>query len=328
MKNSLLCAAFLVSGCSSPQTHDAISSPTRHTMWHTDEDGATWIRFGDELFAGVHYQAEPKPYIYPLIAPGGTPMTRSWPQEEGDPEQEDRDHPHHTSFWFAHGNVNGVDFWHPQAKNGGTIEFTGELKETLSRVKRLRLRHSYAWKNKAEEILLTERRTHLFGAEKNQRWIDVQFELTAVQDEVRFVDTKEGTFALRLHPELRLRGKVAKGKGVNSEGVTGKEMWGKRSAWVHYQGTVAQKEVGVAIFEHPDNFRYPTWWHARDYGLVAANPFGIHNFERKEPGAGDHTLKKGETLELRYRVWLHSAGMSPKAVAAAYKAFLVQSEKL
>lgn len=324
MKFAWILPLLAISSCANLERTDAVTAPTRHTMWHEEQDDGILVKFGEEVVTKVHYKAEPKPYLYPLYAPGEIPVTRSWPQAEG--EGEERDHPHHTSFWFAHGNVNGTDFWHPQAQNGGIQEWTGRLKEVLLRGKRIRLRYDYVWKTKAGEELLAERRTILIGSEEDHRWIDLTFHMTALADEVTFEDTKEGTFALRLRPELRLRGKVATGKAQNAEGVTGKDVWGKRAAWVHYSGTIAEKAVGVAMFEHPDNFRHPTWWHARDYGLVAANPFGIHDFERKEAGAGNHVLKKGEVLELKYRVWLHTGERTVEQIKQQFEAYQVQSK--
>lgn len=317
---------LLLVACAAPVVRDAVRSPVRDSMRHEEEEGAHVLRWGDELFTRVHYRAEPRPYLYPLHAPGGVPVTRAWPQEEG--EGEERDHPHHTSFWFAHGDVNGTDFWHPQSEHGGVIELTGELKEVVSRGKRVRLRHEYEWKDREGRVLLRERRTLLLGGEDDQRWIDARFELTAAQDEVTFGDTKEGTFALRLHPALRLNGKVATGSARNSEGVESKAVWGKRAAWVHYQGVVEDSPVGVAVFDHPENLRHPTWWHARAYGLVGANPFGVHDFEDREPGTGDHTLAEGETLVLRYRVWIHAGHRSPEETDAAFEVYRVQSRKM
>lgn len=329
MKCAPLSLLLLLAACSAPLHHDAVSSPTRKTLWPQEEmrEGrhTITVNFGSDLFTKVWYDATPRPYLYPLLGPGGVPMTRAWPQEERAGEA--RDHPHHTSFWFAHGDVDGVDFWHPQSENGGTIEFTGRLNELLERGKRMRLRHEYLWKDGSGTALLRERRTTLLGAEEDQRWLDMTFELTALQDEVTFGDTKEGTFALRLHPALRLEGDVATGEAVNSDGVTGKDVWGQRAAWVHYQGTIDESPVGVAVFENPENFRSPTWWHARAYGLVGANPFGVHDFEGEPAGSGDHVLKKGETLELRYRVWLHAGHKTPEEVARAFEVYRVQAEE-
>jgi hypothetical protein len=230
--------------------------------------------------------------------------------------------------WFAHGDVNGVDFWHPQAKNGGVVEYTGRLNELLSRGKRLRTRHTYTWKGPKGEELLHERRTLLFGAEHDQRWVDTKFELTALKDEVVFGDTKEGTFAMRLHPALRLKGEVATGSILNAAGDKDGKVWGERAAWVHYGGTIDEQEVGVALFEHPDNFRHPTWWHARDYGLLAANPFGTRAFEGGNAESGKFALKQDETLVLRYRIWAHTGERTPEELADQFKVYVVQSQEM
>ena len=105
---------------------------------------------------------------------------------------------------------------------------------------------------------------------------------------------------------------------MNSEGVSGKDVWGKRAKWVAYSGPVDEKDVTVAIFDHPDNLRHPTWWHARDYGLVAANPFGIHDFEGKDPGTGDYVLSVGEMLMLRYQVVIVEGALEPDNLNAQY----------
>jgi hypothetical protein len=279
------------------------------------------IRVGDELFAEYRYLQDPQPVIFPLNAPGGIPMTRSYPLAEA--EGEAHDHPHHRSLWFAHGDVNGVDFW-SLAPGHGSIVHTGRLTEVLPRGKTARIRLDFEWRDPEGTVLLKDRRTTLFGAEDDQRWIDFEVALTAVAEEVTFGDTKEGTFALRSNPELRLEGPVAKGRACNSEGIEGADVWGKRADWVHYQGPVGGEPVGFAIFDHPSNPRHPTWWHARAYGLVAANPFGVHDFEKKAAGTGDLTLEQGETLTLRYRLWIHLGEKSPDEVAKAYAVYQAQ----
>ena len=121
--------------------------------------------------------------------------------------------------------------------------------------------------------------------------------------------------AIRLAPTLRVKGPVARGKAVNSSGVRGKGVWGKRASWVDYSGPVGEAVVGVAIFDHPKNHAHPTWWHARDYGLFAANPFGVHDFERKPRGTGDLLLPKGGSLRLRYRFVIHPGDAATAEVA-------------
>ncbi|NRA97837.1 MAG: PmoA family protein, partial [Planctomycetes bacterium] len=107
------------------------------------------------------------------------------------------------------------------------------------------------------------------------------------------------------HPALRLEGSVAKGKVLSATGKPGKGVWGKRAAWIDYYGEVGGKTVGLAIMDHPDNPRHPTWWHARAYGLCAANPFGTRAFEGKKQPKGDFLIASGESVTFRWRLVLH-----------------------
>ena len=208
-----------------------------------------------------------------------------------------------------------------------TIEYTGRQPERIPREKTFRLGLEYAWKDPEGAVLLVERRRIEFGAEERFRWMDFELLFRAPNGDVTFGDTKEGFFAMRMAPELQLAGPVATATAVNSEGVEGKEVWGKRAAWVHYQGTVGGAPVGIAMFDHPKNFRHPTWWHARDYGLVAANPFGAHDFEEEPEGTGDYVLKRGESLRLRYRIWIHSGAMTPEDIAKQLEVYRVQTSE-
>ena len=254
-------------------------------------------------FATFHHGEEDRvPFLWPVLGPGGVEVTRAFPMEQGR-EGESPDHPHHTSLWFAHGDVSGHDFWHD--RDGARVVPAGDV-EVSEEDGAVRVTSAHRWVTGERVPLLEEARTMTFRDLDGGRAIDLDLRLTALRD-VTFGDTKEGTFALRLHPALRPKGEVARGTAMNSEGDDA--IWGKRARWVDYWGPVPHGEeervLGVAVLDHPENLRHPTWWHARDYGLVGANPFGVHDFERKPAGTGDHALAEGETLRLRYRVWIH-----------------------
>ena len=264
------------------------------------DDVVVTVKVGGKLFTKYVYADEKraKPILYPVIGPSGVPMTRCYPIEEGGPG-EAKDHPHHASLWYTHGEVNGISFWHV-AKDTGEIIHEKFLKlegnEIVSRNK---------WVDSKGKVVCHDERTHAFYGEGEDRAIDVTVKIIADAGDVVFGDTKEGSMGIRSNPALRLRGSVAKGKAVNSEGVEGKAVWGKRAAWVSYWAPFEKGVIGFSIFDHPSNPRHPTWWHARDYGLVAANPFGIHNFERKPKGTGDMKVKNGESITFRYRFLFH-----------------------
>jgi hypothetical protein len=132
--------------------------------------------------------------------------------------------------------------------------------------------------------------------------------------------------AIRLNPTLQLsptkamkaRGATAQGHIVNSEGQKDNNTWGKRASWCDYYGPVNGQIVGVAIFDHPSNPRHPSWWHVRDYGLFAVNPFGIHDFEKKPAGAGDLVIPAGQTVTFKYRFYFHKGDEKQGKVADRY----------
>lgn len=275
-------------------------------------------------FTSLHYgPAVRVPYLWPVLGPDGTELTRAWPVAPAR-EGEAKDHPHHTSFWLAHGDVNGHDFWHSKGSTP-RVDVVGEPKVVVEDgVTTVDL--TARWIAKPGEALLKETRRMVLSEAAGARRIDLDVTLEALED-VTFGDTKEGTFALRLHPALRLKGEVAAGHAFDSEGRRDGALWGERCRWLTYHGPVGGKDVGVALFDHPGNLRHPTWWHARDYGLVGANPFGIHDFDGKPAGTGDFELSKGKSLRLRYRVLLYAGTRDAEALEAEWRAFGAQSEE-
>jgi hypothetical protein len=285
--------------------------------FRTSEKGLD-VLAGGALFTTLRTEGLAKPSLFPVIAPGGAQVTRGYPIEPR--AGEEQDHPHHTSLWFAHGDVNGHDFW--TSPKGEKIVLVGDPehaeKEGVGTASA-----TFEWRAGNGAVVCTERRVMTFRADEHARSIDFDFTLTPGKDAVTFGDTKEGAFAMRVCEALRLKGPSAKGSIRSSAGEKDAACWGKRAAWVEYAGPVEGRHVSVAIFDHPENPRHPTWWHARDYGLFAANPFGKHDFEQAPARSGDLTIKPGESLRLRYRVSIadreRDAG-ELKGIAASYGA--------
>ena len=137
-------------------------------------------------------------------------------------------------------------------------------------------------------------------------------------------DTKEGTMAVRVAESMRLthpKNKAGAGHIVLSTGVRDQKTWGQRAAWCDYYGPVQGQTVGIAIFDHPQNPKFPTWWHVRDYGLFAANPFGVHDFEKQPAGAGNLAIPAGKSLTFRYRFYLHQGDEVQAKVAEKFQEY-------
>lgn len=286
----------------------------------TETDGKVQVEIDGEPFTEYHYRHVSRPFFYPVLGPGGHKMTRNWPMAEV--AGEDRDHPHHKSLWWAHGDVNGIDFWSESDRAGQTVHdcFT----ELRSGPEMGLIASRNILMSKEGKIIGTDERTVRFYSHPTERIVDFEITVRASHGDLVFGDTKEGTMALRLNETMRLKpnkfnADKPTGHIVNSEGVRDGETWGKRAAWVDYYGPVDDHLVGVAIFDHPKNPRHPTWWHVRDYGLFAANPFGIHDFERKPAGAGDLTVPSGQSLTFRYRIYFHHGNTEEANVAGHYR---------
>jgi hypothetical protein len=242
-----------------------------------------------------------------------------------DPPGEEHDHPHHRSLWFAHGAINGHDFWSEQKDFGKTVH--EDFLEVTSGSKEGVIRERNKWVAADGTVVCTDERTLRFynPGRANERLFDFEITLKASNGELTFGDTKEGTMAVRLAETMRLKGKGKVGKGhiVNSAGVRDGQTWGKRAEWCDYYGPVEGKTVGIAIFDHPQNPRHPTWWHVRDYGLFAANPFGQHDFESlPDKAAGNLIVPAGKSVTFRYRFYLHEGDDQQAKVAEKYKQYV------
>ena len=281
-------------------TFDSTASRSSSGIKLERRDDCVHVTIDGDLFTEYRFRDVSVPLCHPVIGAAGRRVTRNYPLASGFGES--KDHPHHCGLWYAHGDVDGIDFWHPKSSRGGHVEHIEFLDTTQPATLRTRNR----WiANRTGETILTDCREIRFHRNGTTRFIDFTIILMATEGDVTFGDTKEGTMAIRLHPRLRLRGPIANGVAVNSEDVAGAAVWGKRAAWVDYSGEIDGKVVGVAIVDHPKNPAHPTWWHARDYGLFAANPFGVYDFEGESGKTGAMPIKHGETVTFRYRVVLH-----------------------
>jgi Family of unknown function (DUF6807) len=262
------------------------------------------VEIGGKPFAQYRWDGKPGPYLWPVLGPSGTPMTRGWPVGPWK-AIESKDHPHHRSLWFAHGEVNGHDFW--SGKDGSHVVQTS-LELPWSKGRRDWILTKNDWIDGKGKVVCRDERILRFSGDHRTRILDVDVRILASEGPVLFGETKEGTMAIRMQTMLRLAGKQAAGQALNSEGVTGAEVWGKRARWVAYWAPLIRKgpknpkkhrDLGLALIDHPGNHGYPCHWHARDYGLLAANPFGSKAFGGKN--SEGHRLDQGKTLRLRYR---------------------------
>jgi hypothetical protein len=264
-----------------------------------------------------------KPILYPIITSGGNEITRGFPLRTRAGER--NDHRHQVGSWLNYGNVNGYDFWGnghagERSVNGGEIKHVSVKK--LREGREAAMRATASWVDPAGKELLSESTEYYFIVNGPVRIIDRVTTLTASgKDSVHFKDTKEGMFAVRVSRELELASdeKVtltdANGNATikqisndrvtgnyrSSEGVTGEDVWSTRAKWMNLYGSIASEKISLVICDHPQNISYPTWWHARGYGLFSANPFGAKDFTKGQQEL-NYRLPAGQSLIFRYRI--------------------------
>lgn len=276
------------------------------------------VKVDGELFTEYVTESKAKPILWPIIGPTGKAMTRSFPMEKVKGER--WDHGHHRSLWFTHGDVNGVDFWAEGSGRGRIVhrEFVRAESGSPAVIETLN-----DWVDADGKKVLEDRRLIKFQANEDSRIIDFDITLTASEGPVVFGDTKEGTMGIRIPStmDVEQRGGKPNGRIINSEGQTNLSAWGKPAPWVDYYGPVEDEELGIAVMNHPSSFRYPTTWHVRTYGLFAANPFGLHDFQHTEEPIGEFTLPEGESITLRYRFLFHKGDEKVGKVAEEFEKY-------
>jgi hypothetical protein len=269
-----------------------------------------------------------KPILYPVFTSAGTEITRGFPLRPREDEQ--NDHIHQVGIWLNYGNVNGFDFW-GNGSRGIKEPQGGEIKHL--RIEQLNggsgegsFVSTESWLDPNGKELLSEKTEYHFIAKGAIRVIDRITALTAGDTTVLFKDTKEGMFGIRVARQMELpssesvilldaRGNPSKeidtlNKGVtgnyrSSEGVTGMSVWGTRARWMDLFGIIGNEKISLVVCDHPKNPGYPTYWHARGYGLFAANPLGWSDFTNGKEIL-NFTIPSGQSATFRYRVIISS----------------------
>lgn len=274
-------------------------------------DGAVDILKDNKVVARYVYKDTAKPYIYPLLSPSGLAITRDFPMKtvDGDPA----DHPHQKSMWTTFGDVNGVDFWAETEKSGKIVQKSIDF-DPISVGPYWSIHTKNDWIMPDGQKLMQDERKVAFQSCDYGTLIVNRVVMTASECGIKLGDTKEGFFGLRLKPSMTT--KDGKGHILNSEGHKDNDAWGKRAKWVDYTGEVNGKTVGVTIFDSPYNYGYPTYWHARDYGLFAANPFGGKDFTGDEKKDSSMTIDYTDSVKFVYVVLIHDGAIDAKTLDA------------
>jgi hypothetical protein len=322
---ALLLALFFVS-CSDQSGTQQTSKVNFIT---SEADRKIDVMIDGKLFTSFRWPGNVyKPILYPVYTSAGTEITRGFPLKPREGEQ--NDHIHQVGMWFTYGNVNGLDFW-GNGYRGIKEPAGGEIKHLM--IEKLKSKAGEGmivsaenWLDPAGRIVLEEKTEYHFIAKGNIRLIDRITTLTAGDTAVILKDTKEGMFGMRVARQLELASKQGvilldamgnpspvkdtlntnvSGNYRSSEGITGDAVWGTRAKWMDLYGTIGDEKISVVICDHPKNPGYPTYWHARGYGLFAANPFGWNDFTKGRE-TFNFSIPAKKSAKFRYRTIISS----------------------
>jgi hypothetical protein len=307
---------------------DAIAADDPPKVEFAQQPGQIAITIGGQPFAKYYY-ADPKitrPYFAHVHAPSGAQVTRHHPPVGG---QDTMDHPEfHPGIWMAFGDISGNDYWRLKAR----VEHAGfaEPLQSAAGEGAFAVRNRYLDAADPQKVVCEE--LCKFKVLARPEGTLLLWDSTFTSDhEFTFGDQEEMGLGIRVATPIRVEkgnGSIPAGNGTMTDAKgrkNGAEIGGNDSDWCDYSGTIDGKPVGMTIFCHGDNFR-PSWFHARDYGFVAANAFGRAAFKKGEPS--QIVVKPGESLRLRYGILIHAEqpGQVPN-LAAAYEDYLKQANE-
>jgi hypothetical protein len=286
-----------------------------------------------------------KPFLYPVTTLNGITVTRGYPIM---PREGDRtDHPHHVGIWMNYESVNGLDFWNnsiaipaDRKDRYGTIRHDKILQQTADKDK-ASLIVTANWIRPDGKIILNEKTTYGFTVKDNQFFIDRTTTLTALDIPVEFKDVKDGFFAIRVARELEMPSQEKSeyvdaqgnkttvpalsndritGMYYNNVGVKGDSVWGTKGRWAMLKGIKEGKKITIGMFDKPSNPGYPTYWHARGYGLFSLNPLGRKVFSNGKEEL-NLSLSKGASATFHYRVLISEKDVDAKEMNQLADAF-------
>jgi hypothetical protein len=316
----LIILPFLIWGCDSKQKNEVNTSKYEifetHNQIHVLKDGQHITTY---LYDSVLL----KPILFPVYSPSGIRIQRQYPLSIV--EGESHDHPHHAGLFFTYGTegeVNGNNFWAGQ--EGLTKIRHSAVTGMETESGRAVLQTQANWIGSAGDLVLVEDRTMVFSGSETENVIDFTFRLKAVGEDVVFKDTKEGMFAIRVADWLS----EEKGTGMylNSFGdTTEANIWGKSAGWVRLEGSKDEKKIGIVIMNHPESVNYPTYWHARGYGLFAANPLGQSVFQEgrnvENPESLNFVIPAGDAAIFKFKMIIYEGELSMDQIEAAFESY-------
>ncbi len=264
------------------------------------------VTIDGKYFTSYIFSSDEKyPFFYPVNGPlsGGSVTS-----------MRNGEYPHHSSLFFGCDRVNEGNYWQEGLERGRIISVNAEiLKEGGDTVV---ISDECIWSRPgAVSPVKDQRKITITAPSPNMRQLDFEITMEMLMD-IHIQKTNHSLFSARMAADLSVKNG---GTMINAEGVKGeKETFGKPSPWIDFYGKRGDFIEGLAIMQHPANPWYPSPWFTRDYGFISPTPMywpqnGVETF-----------MKKGETLQLRYRVLVHGGDVEAAKIGELFEIYKKQ----
>jgi hypothetical protein len=261
-----------------------------------------------------HYATDRrKAFFHPVRPADGVVLT----------DFEPADHPWHRGIWFSWKYLNGINFWEETADGtqDGRTEFAG-IEQASYQSDRTQLALRYHYQAPQGELLLQEQRTLSIAYTSEAMWT-IDWDMTFLAP-ARAVCLDRTPVAPQTpwggYAGLSFRAAPTWGdvQGIDSEGRKDLEIKHQRACWVSMSGQTAEgQRTSIAMLDHPDNLRHPTYWYYAD----ETDPLGFAYLNPSPLLTEPYTLDAGGGLRLRYRLLIHNGVLAPEEVSRQYAEF-------
>ena len=281
-----------------------IASPVKGSKINAVKVGSKInVTIDGKYFTSYIFSSDEKyPFFYPVNGPlsGGSVTS-----------MRNGEYPHHSSLFFGCDMVNGGNYWQEGLDRGRIISVNAEiLKEGGDTVV---ITDECIWSRPGAISPVKDIRKIIITAPSaTLHQIDVEITMEMLMD-VHIRKTNHSLFSARMAADLSVKNG---GTMINAEGIKGeKDTFGKASPWIDFYGKRGDAIEGLAILQHPSNPWYPSPWFTRDYGFISPTPMYW-------PANGEETfMKKGETLQLNYRVLVHVGSSDDAKIGELFEAY-------
>ena len=260
------------------------------------------ININNNLFTSYLFSLDEKyPFFFPVNGPSFGSVT----------SMRNANYPHHSSLFFGCDMVNGGNYWQEGLDRGQIISLRADILPSDST--KVIIENECVWRRpNANAPIKDIRKITITAPSKEMYQIDFDITMEMLLD-VTIRKTNHSLFSGRMDPDLAV---INGGKMINANGDEGeKGTFGKKSPWIDCNCNRLNKVEGIAIMQHPSNALFPSPWFTRDYGFFSPTP--MYWPENNQ----ETTLKKGDTIKLKYRVLVHSGDEVQSKIADQYEKF-------